>query len=361
MRAARSFAAAVALAAIIGLASEPAMGAGAPKQFFGVQPLGSPSPQQAARIAAGGVGSVRIPVSWREVQQQPGQPFNWAALDTLVERMAPYGIEVVPVLYETQDALGGRLALPTQTAAQRSGWAAFLDAAVRRYGPGGQFWAEHGPGSSVPLTEFPIRIWQIWNEENTTYFTARPNPRQYAALLKASNATIKAVDPGATVIIGGLLSRPANGAKFKGAVAAQKYLDALYKVKGVKATFDGVAVHSYVTNAGLLLPVLRELRAIMRRHGDRKTSTYLTEVGWGSGKGKGFGKGMSGQAKELSKAFNLMVKNRRKLKLQRVHWFSLTDAGPGLCVFCDSTGLFTAAFDPKPSWFAFARAAGGTP
>ena len=52
---------------------------------------------------------------------------------------------------------------------------------------------------------------------------------------------------------------------------------------------------------------------------------------------------------------------RNRWKLQRVYWFSLSDAGPGLCPFCASDGLFTRDFQPKPAWSAYVRQAGGTP
>ena len=92
--------------------------------------------------------------------------------------------------------------LPVSGAA-RTGWAAFMTAAVARYGPSGSFWSEH-PG----IPQRPIRSWQIWNEPNFKYFIARPNPAEYGKLVKISYTALKAADPGAQVVLAGLFARP---------------------------------------------------------------------------------------------------------------------------------------------------------
>jgi len=89
----------------------------------------------------------------------------------------------------------------------------------------------------------------------------------------------------------------------------------------------------------------------------------ITEMGWGSQGGaeaSQFEKGRRGQAVELRRAFRVLLKNRRRWGLQGAFWFAATDArGPDICNFCDSAGLFTAGFEPKPAWRAFTRIAGG--
>src|SRR5262245_53853612 len=347
------------LTAVVGTGS--AAAAKAPRAFYGVQPLGVPSTSQAARMASGGIGSPRLPISWHNVQPDPYAPINWTETDSFVAQMAAVGIETFPNLYEAPDSLGGRKSLPVSTAAQRSGWAAFVEAAVRRYGPGGQFWAEHGPSSPVPLPQLPMSTWEIWNEENTVFFTNPPSPRAYAKLLKASRQAIRRADPHARVVVGGLLGGPKKGIKFRGASTAQGFLQRLYEVKGIKSSFDGVALHAYVTTARSLVPYMDQIRSVMAANKDRKASTYLTELGWGSDHADSFGKGPDGQASELRKAYKLLTKNRKRWKLQRTHWFSLTDGVPGICSFCTSHGLFTIGFEPKPAWSAFAAVAGGTP
>jgi hypothetical protein len=354
--------AAIACAAAIALLfAGTASGSTAPRVFYGVQPINVPTTEQFQRIARGGVGSVRYPLSWKDVQPTGSGEYNWATYDSLVLRATQAGLEVLPMVFQTPDPLGGATTLPIATAAQRDGWRAFLEAAVRRYGPGGQFWAEHGPGSEEPLPERPIRIWQIWNEENFYFFTAQHRPKKYAQLLKASYPVIKSIDPGSQVIMGGLLGDARRAHAAGGGVGAIRWLDRFYRVKGVKSSFDAVALHPYAKKASYIRPLGQGLRRVMAQHKDRGTPLYITEVGWSSDPGTILGQTITGQAQQLSRAFSLMSRLRNQWKLQRVYWFSLSDAGPGLCPFCASDGLFTRDFEPKPAWNAYALQAGGTP
>jgi hypothetical protein len=144
-------------------------------------------------------------------------------------------------------------------------------------------------------------------------------------------------------------------------VGAIRFLDRFYRIKGIKSFFDGVALHPYAKKASLIRPLGRGLRRVMAQHKDRRTPLYVTEVGWSSDPGTILGRTLTGQAQQLSQAFSLLSRMQGPWKLQRVYWFSLTDAGPGLCPFCASDGLFTQDFNPKPAWSAYALAAGGTP
>jgi len=190
-----------------------------PAGFWGVVPQAVPSLEQLQRLRRGGVESVRVPINWNVVQPTRGGVFSWDGTDTEVEEAADAGIRVFPFLSGVPAWAGvpsvfvpgsGRTVraaahLPVGGAA-RSGWVAFVQAAIGRYGPNGSFWAEH---PTVP--KLPVRTWQIWNEENFEYFVARPNPAEYGKLVGISYAAVKALDPGAQVILGGMFARPKGG------------------------------------------------------------------------------------------------------------------------------------------------------
>src|SRR5262249_54440698 len=159
--------------------------------------------------------------------------------------------------------------------------------------------------------------------------------------------------PRADVVTGGLFGDPAQGPPQ--AMDAADFLDQLYRVPGVKADFDAVALHPYAADTATLRGLVEGVRATMVRHGDRRSGLYLTELGWGSQAGSpvSFEAGLHGQARELRSAYRYLLGNRGRLKLRQVDWFSWKDAA-GSCGFCDSVGLFRRGgkFRPKPAWQA---------
>lgn len=346
-----------------------------PAKFWGVVPQALPSQEQFGALQRGGVDSTRTAIDWSGVQPQRGGPIEWSGVDALVERAATSGVEVLPFLTgapkwavpSVRISGGGGSTAPAHlpaTGAAASGWKAFLAAAVARYGPGGEFWATH---PAVPVR--PIRAWQIWNEQNFKYFVAKPNPAEYGKLIKLSYAAIKAADPGAQVVLGGMFARP-KGSRVPGTEKhkslnwfASDFLEAMYeKTPGVKTKFNGVALHPYTGKYQELTPEIEEFRAVLTANHDAAKGLWITELGWSSQSPTPtniFAKGAGGQAAQLRGAFSLLRGKQAKWRIQRVYWFSVDDAA-GACNFCDGSGLFGSGFKPKKAWFEFVKFAGGT-
>jgi hypothetical protein len=327
-----------------------------PRGFFGIAPQTPLGLKDTARMRAGGVGTLRVPLQWDGVQPSPRDGFEWGSFDELVATAAEGRLELLPFLCSPPHWAGRRTRLPIDSGRQRRAWAEFVAAAVERYGPRGSFWEEHAPGTKKPLPRVPVHAWQIWNEENFFYFTRPASPTRYARLLRISHRAIHRADPRATVAMGGLFGNPKQGPP--AAMDAADFLDRLYKVRGVKADFDAVALHPYARDAAELQVLVEGVRQTMLRHGDRRGGIYLTEMGWGSQARSpvSFEVGLRGQARELRAAYGYLLGNRHRLHLQQVDWFSWKDA-PLLCSFCDSVGLFRqgARFRPKPAWHAFVQ------
>jgi hypothetical protein len=79
-------------------------------------------------------------------------------------------------------------------------------------------------------------------------------------------------------------------------------------------------------------------------------------MGWGSQNDPrrvAFEVGIRRQARELRNAYAYLIRNRNRLNLRQVDWFTWKDVR-GSCSFCDSTGLFKSgpSFRPKPAWRA---------
>ncbi len=341
------------LAVLAGAASAEAR---LPRDFFGIAPQTSLSAEDTNRMRSGGVDVIRYPALWSAVQPTAAAPFDWSGLDRLVTIAARSRLDVLPVLSGTPRWLSGReTTLPVSNARQRQAWSAFLQAAVERYGSHGQFWREHSRTSGDFVPRNPIEKWQIWNEENFFYFTTPASPTRYARLLKLSRRAIKRGDRRAEIILGGLFGDPRQNPPR--AMDAADFLDRLYRVPGVKRAFDGVALHPYAADVGVLRQLTDEIREVIVRHRDRRAGLYITEMAWGSQynpRRVAFEVGLRPQARELRGAYRFLIGNRRRLNLEQVHWFTWKDRS-GACSFCDSSGLFRRGrrFRPKPAWHSF--------
>ncbi len=371
----RAWVTAVAVAAAtatVAAGAQPAQAA--PRGFYGVVASSIPQPSEFQAMARGGAGGVRFLIYWRQVQSVDGSHYDWSRVDPIVAGAAQAGLPLLPFIYGTPTWAADCRGIPNgfcdradplRTAAGRSGWRNFVTAAVDRYGPNGTFWSDTSDAYNPP--KLPIREWQIWNEPNsTTFFRPRPSPKRYGKLLKISAAAIHSRDRRARIDLAGLFGTPPKPSQ-----SLWKFLDGLYKIKGIKSKFDAVAIHPYSGNIKGIRYQLQRTRKLMAEHKDKKTPLVLTELGWGSGsptapppQGGPLQKGEQGQAHMLTSSFHLLAKQRKTFKISRVYWFTWEDLPlntAGECFLCASAGLFTASGAAKPSWPAFARAAGGQP
>ena len=359
----------IALALVVGLfalisssAASPSDAAGVPREFFGIAPQTNPTLDDVEHMQAGRIGSMRWPLVWETVQPTAKSEYDWTGYDEIVEMAARGHMRVLPFFYGTPSWLSHRYTvLPIDSARKRSGWTEFVEAAVERYGPHGEFWSEHGPGSKEPLPRIPVRDWQVWNEANFFYFATPASPQRYAKLLKLTSAAIKGVEPSAKVILSGLFgdptAQPPNG------LPAVQFLKQLYRVPGIKSEFDAVALHPYADEATRLEELVEEVRGVVLENHDPGAGLYVTEMGWGSQNDPNtvsFERGVRGQVTELRLAYEFLIENRQRLNIKGTYWFSWKDL-PDVCNFCDSVGFFydSKHLRAKPAWHAFVDLTGG--
>ena len=339
----------------------------APEEFFGIAPQTALTTRDIEYMRSGGIGSIRIPVVWGNIQPTAKPRYNWESLDALMSLTARSGLRVLPFVYGSPSWLtAASTTLPINSARARTAWQTFLKALVNRYGPGGEFWRarsksiNYEPAIPKPV---PVRSWQIWNEANFFYFALPASPTRYAKLLTISSQAIKSVRPGAKVILSGLFAKPtAHGAK---GMPADKFLEILYRTPGIKSRFDGIALHPYAVDTETLEEYVESFDEIATENHDRP-GLYITEMGWGSQNDfnqVAFEQGIRGQVKQLTGSYEYLLENRRRLNLKGVYWYSWKDNTEyGACNFCDSVGLFHAGakFRPKPAWNAFVALSGGS-
>ncbi|HLH67251.1 MAG TPA: hypothetical protein VKV27_16295 [Solirubrobacteraceae bacterium] len=319
---------------------------------------------QMRAMVASGVQSIRAAFSWSQAQpyeswsQVPpavrsqftdvdGRPFYFQVTDEIVAAAARARISVLPtVLYAPSwDAVPN----PDGVSYPRAfgPYAAYLTALIDRYGPRGSFWRAH-PG----LPRMPIRAWQVWNEENLTYYWRQPFAPTYARLLAAARAAIRRADPGARLVLGALTN------------AAWRALGELYRVRGARRLFDVVAVNGFTRLPANVIVYLRLMRRAMDRFGDFAKPLLATEVSWPSAAGQvtggfDFDTTEAGQARNIAALLPALGADRRALGLAGFYWYTWVGQEPGPLPF-DYAGLerFTAGrVVAKPALRAFAKAA----
>jgi polysaccharide biosynthesis protein PslG len=159
---------------------------------------------------------------------------QWTMLDNLVRQAALRDVTIEPVLIN----MPGETYTPPLTSAARTDFGNFVTAAVKRYGPNGSYWPACG------CTAHPIQVWEVWNEENDAPYWNPPSPSQYASLLTSVRSKLRAADPGARVLMGGL-AYPSSPGPTK--MEANSFLQQTIAAGGA-SSFDAVGVHVYASD-----------------------------------------------------------------------------------------------------------------
>ena len=343
---------AVTASAVALIACLPAAAAqAAPREFYGITSAEMPTAAEYVRMGSAHAGTLRMNLVWGAVQSGPQAAYDWSDFDVIVGNAAENGVRVLPTIYSSPGWVAPSYEHPPPKSALGQ-WRRFVAAAAQRYGHSGEFWSLH-----PEIPKIPIRDWQIWNEPNSpSFWKPRPNAKRYVRLLRVSRAGIKGADPRARIVLAGLFPTPGTNL----GVFIDRYLPQLYRAGG-RPLFDAVAVHPYNIRPRNSIRDLVRVRRIMARYKDRRTPLLVTEIGWATGGPPYLLTVRSdGQAGRLRGTYKLMAKNRKRLKIRSVFWFSLRDYGDG-DIWYEHTGLFTESGTPKPAWRAFADLAGGQP
>ena len=285
-----------------------------------------------------------------------GSYSDWARLDNLARAAAMSGVALQPVLIN----MPLEVYTPPKTDAERIRFGEFAAAAVRRYGPDGSFWA----GCGCP--RLPATVWEVWNEPNIAPFWVLPNPAEYGALLVETGSAIRAADPVARVMFGGLAYPSTLGTT---RLEPNAFLRDVIAAVGADH-FDALALHNYRPNAEvavdrLIAGTVETLKtyAGVTADGAPRQQVWVNEFGRPTlPDDPTTPEDEQATSEEIQRTWldtflDLLLAHRSAWNVGPVMWYSLRD-GPVTTASWERQGLrLTSTEDsdagPKPSWDAY--------
>jgi hypothetical protein len=250
-------------------------GAGAHRVEFGLAYGSSLFAESDAALAASlddavtlGAVYIRTDLPWDSVQETGPAQYDWGEFDRIATAARVRGLKIDAILddppyWARQTSCHATESCPP---ADVAAFAAFASAAATRYAPLG------------------VHTWEVWNEPNIRVWAPQPDPAAYEKLLKAASAALRAADPKAFVILGGLAAVPTDPkSKY---VSAFDFLTAVAKLGGTKYV-DAVGFHPYslptlpsvAANFQTVSAARDNLVAVLQQYGTPKVSIWLTETG----------------------------------------------------------------------------------
>ena len=300
---------------------------------------------QIDRADRAGSDWVRVFVNWATAEPSPGQldEFYLREFDERVDRARAAGLKVVMVVTNSPGWASGSSSASAPPQDPET-YASF----IRRY-------AERYRGR--------VAAWEIWNEpDEGASWSPAPDPGRYAELLRASYGAVKVSDPGAVVVLGGLVGNH------------YRFLEQVYAAGG-KGSFDAVGLHT--DTACLTAPPeeqyrepdgrigrfsftgYREVRRSMLANGDDKP-IWMTEIGWstltttcqvgGRAGTKPSGVTESQQASYLTRAYRCMQNDPY---VAVALWFSVQDVSTSTTRYDHRLGLIRDNGTLKPAYENF--------
>ena len=225
--------------------------------------------QELEAMKAMGATSVRLNASWYWGQPNGPGSFDWTVFDQAVASIQKVGLSADMIIsgcppWAAASGAKGEFAQPASSAA----FATWAGAVAARYGTKG------------------VRYFEIWNEPNISdFWSPEPDPAAYTADLKAAYTAIKAVDPSAIVLSGGLAPADDNGTDYN----PRTFLQDMY-ADGAESSFDGLGFHPYSypdspdtvaswSGWSMMADTTPSLRSIMTQNGDSGKKIWITEYG----------------------------------------------------------------------------------
>ncbi len=323
-----------------------------------------------ARANELGVTWVRLRLrSWQAVQPTRDAEYNWAALlDFERELIGAKIANLTPIVviqhsphwatktYYDADNQPYQTLCGAIRADRFEDFARFMQALVRRYRQPPfdvRYW-ELGNEPDVDPRLVPIdEVYGCWGDSSDPYYGGE----HYGNMLRVVTPAIKAVDPGAQVVMGGLMLDSPNTTTAE-LGKPENFLEGVLRT-GAGDSFDILAYHAYgyyvdrsvdgeLTNnkwaesGGGVLGRATFLRAVMARYGVEKP-LMLNETGLLFRSGGSFDDYLQAQGDHIVR----ILARAMAAHIHSIFWYTLN--GPGW----HSAGLLDDNQVPRPAYFAY--------
>jgi hypothetical protein len=292
-------------------------------------------------LEGSGLGWIRLDISWASAELSPGvyDDATLAMTDHALALAEAAGAKVIMMVNETPQWASGSTNRNTPPR-DPADYARFMRDMAARYAG-------------------RVAAWEVWNEPNhPRFWHPAPDAAAYARLLEAAFPAIRAGDPAAKVVFGGI------------AFNDYEYLERVYAAApGIGDSFDVMATHPYTAGGGSPAEIERtdagrmtttsflafeEVRRLMSAHGDERP-IWLTEFGWSTNSNVLHplgGVSEAVQATYLGDAFELLeaysyVQVAIVYNLRNNYWADDADN------WDDQLGLLRTDFSPKLAYAVF--------
>ncbi len=228
-------------------------------------------------LTGAGFGWARQWIAWEGIEPTKGN-YDWKVLDEAVAAAERNGVKLQIVFLRSPEWVGANRGIPKD----KTLYANVLSAMAKRY-------------------KGRIAAYEIWNEANLAGETGgQVNAAEYVGLLKAAFPAVKAADPGAFVVYGGLTPTGVNDPAV--AIDDVTFLQQTYAINGgeVRRYFDVLGAHTggmsnppetlwpddpgpgpgYYEHRSFYFRRVEDLRQVMEQNGDGAKQIWLTEFGW---------------------------------------------------------------------------------
>ena len=319
-----------------------------------------------------GVGTLRCHFDWRNVQSvspaaasprpRPGSATG-ASSTTASATWPRSGSATFPYLPQRALVRRSRTRTPRRSRSKKdmaASWVAYLDAAVRRYGQGGEYWKRYFP-RAVPRLEAAAGdpLGDLERAERRQLLAAeaeRRRVREAARDLAAARSTRRSRRPTS--------SSPASSARRPRTTTGSRRSTTTAGPspgQGIGKYFDDVGVHPYgptlkrvKMQMGWVLEEMKSGGLPQSRHLGHRDRMVLQRA---PDDPRGRPRGPGGSAEEILRPLPQMRQVEHRAACTGTPGRTC-QPGVALCEFCDKAGLVTDTRETKPSYSAFRQVAG---